>query len=91
MARMINTITSNFNQDGCRYEYPLDFESVEEIKRQEPMLVVGTVALLSCCVSYLDGKPLHFCVRRAAGEIFCKLMTKEEFLDTFSRGDGSAA
>ncbi len=80
MSRMIDTIKRNFAQDGCRYEYPLDSASVEEVKGQEPMLMLGTVSLLSECVSYLDGKPLYFCVRCVGGEILCKLMTKEEFL-----------
>lgn len=45
--------------------------------------MVGAVALLTECVSYLDGKPLHFCVRRVAGEILCKLMIQEEFWATW--------
>lgn len=36
MSRMIDTIKSNFVQDGCRYAYPLDPASVEEVKGQEP-------------------------------------------------------
>lgn len=75
----LSTLAENYRLHRDRNPLPADEATIEAIRSMAPGSLTKSGILLADCVSYEDGKPLHWHVFRVGPMLCVRLSTREEF------------